>query len=80
MSLILKGLLLGSAGVAAFWFLKKDKPPRNAAFAEDQPHRSHMDVRDAGPGAMRDAPKRKWTKVDEDLDESFPASDPPGGY
>ncbi|MGQ7830648.1 hypothetical protein [Altererythrobacter sp. Z27] len=80
MSLILKGLLLGSAGVAAFLILKKDRAPRNAAFAEDQPHRSHMDVRDAGPGAMRDPPQREWTEVDEDLDQSFPASDPPGRY
>lgn len=53
---------------------------RNAAYAPDQPHSSHTDVRDAGPSAMRDAPRRDWTEIDEDLDESFPASDPPGGY
>ncbi len=53
---------------------------RNAAFAPDQPHESHTDVRDAGPLAMRDPPQRQWTETDEDLDESFPASDPPGGY
>lgn len=52
----------------------------NAAFGPDQPHDSHMDGRDAGPGAMRDKPVREWTETDEDLDESFPASDPPGGY
>jgi len=33
-------------------------------------------VRPAGPDSMRDPP-RKWTKVDESSDESFPASDPP---
>jgi hypothetical protein len=33
-------------------------------------------ARPAGPEAMRDPPK-KWTKVDEASDESFPASDPP---
>jgi hypothetical protein len=32
-------------------------------------------VRPAGPAAMRDPPKR-WDKVDEASDESFPASDP----
>jgi hypothetical protein len=29
---------------------------------------------------MRDPDAREWTETDEDLDESFPASDPPGGY
>lgn len=53
---------------------------RNAAYSPDQPHESHLDIRDAGPEAMRDTPRREWSEIDEDLDESFPASDPPGGY
>lgn len=32
--------------------------------------------RSAGPEAMRDPPK-EWEKVDQAVDESFPASDPP---
>ncbi|QIG55278.1 hypothetical protein G6N82_01235 [Altererythrobacter sp. BO-6] len=80
MSLILKGLILAGAGAAAVWVLRKDRPTRNAAFADDQPNQGHMDVRDAGPEAMRDPLQREWTEVDEDIDESFPASDPPGGY
>lgn len=36
-------------------------------------------VRPAGPHEMRDPPRR-WSKLDEELDESFPASDPPGNY
>jgi len=34
-------------------------------------------ARSAGPEAMRDPPE-EWEKVDQAVDESFPASDPPG--
>lgn len=39
----------------------------------------HDHVRDAGPQNM-ETPPRRWDMVDETSDESFPASDPPGGY
>ncbi|MEI4469736.1 hypothetical protein [Frigidibacter sp. MR17.24] len=39
----------------------------------------HMHVRDAGRGQMDDPPER-WCREDEESDESFPASDPPGNY
>ncbi len=77
---IWKALILGTVGYAGYRMLKKNGSPRNAAYAPEQPHESQMDVRDAGPEAMRDPPRREWTEVDEDGDESFPASDPPGGY
>ena len=70
--------LAASLLAAASYFRKSQQ--RNAGFAPDQPHDSHMDVRDSGPAAMRDELQREWTETDEDLDESFPASDPPGGY
>jgi hypothetical protein len=37
-------------------------------------------VRSAGPHAMRDRPRRRWDRVDQASDESFPASDPPSSY
>jgi hypothetical protein len=46
-----------------------------AAFAKGE----DANVRDAGPEAMRDPPSG-WSKADEEDDESFPASDPPGNY
>ena len=39
----------------------------------------HCYVRPAGPREMS-APPRDWDRVDEAVDESFPASDPPSTY
>jgi len=49
-----------------------------AAVSAREDHVSSSDVnatRSAGPDAMRDPPK-SWDRVDEAVDESFPASDP----
>ena len=52
-----------------------------AAFATGQGAAGNRtQVRDAGPEAMRDPAQRRWTKVDENSDQSFPASDPPATY
>lgn len=79
MRLILSMLAIGGA---AYALLRKSdrRSGGNAAYSDDQPRESHDDVRDAGPDAMRDQPRRKWTEVDENSDQSFPASDPPGNY
>jgi hypothetical protein len=37
------------------------------------------DIRPAGPKDM-DLPPKTWRKEDQESDESFPASDPPGNY
>jgi len=43
------------------------------------PAESPVQVRNAGPEAQADKPK-KWDKVDEAVDESFPASDASAKY
>ena len=37
-------------------------------------------MRDAGPLEQRGIRADDWDLVDEQIDESFPASDPPGNY
>ncbi|MGP3695921.1 hypothetical protein [Rhodobacter sp. NSM] len=61
-------VVLGAFGALAVRHLMNSR--RNA---------SYPDVRPAGPDAMRDPP-RSWDRVDEQADESFPASDPPANY
>lgn len=59
------------------------KSSDNAAAMRDGnkpgPKDAPVQVRNAGPDAMKDKP-RKWDKVDEASDESFPASDSSAKY
>lgn len=50
-----------------------------ARTAKEKPSEAHDYVRPAGRKAMEDPPST-WSRTDEELDESFPASDPPGNY
>lgn len=68
----------GYALVALLRRLTADSGDHAPALSEREDHVSSSDVnatRSAGPGAMRDPPKT-WDRVDEAVDESFPASDP----
>jgi probable non-F420 flavinoid oxidoreductase len=58
-----------SAGAPAF---RGGKP--------EGPRKADVQVRSAGPENMRSTPRRKWTALDESIDESFPASDPPSAH
>jgi hypothetical protein len=76
-------LTLFAVGAAAYVLSRRTAErggQSRAAFANDQPDNGANPVRDAGPDAMRDAPIKPWTSVDEASDQSFPASDPPGSY
>lgn len=70
---------------------ENSNPPREgeaaaAAFAADSVASEHAadgapaPVRDAGPTEMRDEVDRDWDAIDQQSDESFPASDPPANY
>jgi hypothetical protein len=47
-----------------------------AAYASGKTDPSPGAARSAGPDAMRDPPE-EWDRIDQAVDESFPASDPP---
>jgi hypothetical protein len=63
--------LAGVLGSAAGWLVSRLMD--NGSFFRPTP------VRDAGRDAMQ-FPPRRWDRVDQRADESFPASDPPGTY
>jgi uracil phosphoribosyltransferase len=75
--------IAGVLGAAAFMIAKTLARVRNAenghsaAFAPEETDQDNFDqTRHAGPVAMRDAPQN-WDEIDEQLDASFPSSDPP---
>lgn len=77
---LLKLAALGALAYVGYKYLKSEQEQSPAAFADGQvPGDNFSKVRDAGPGAMAD-PQGKWSKIDEQSDESFPASDPPSTY
>jgi hypothetical protein len=85
-----KGAILtgiGAAAAAGLGFLasrlwRRQGGPRRAGSAAlagkgaEGPVGHTAAARPAGPEAMRDPPA-KWEQVDQAIDESFPASDPP---
>jgi hypothetical protein len=58
---------------------KRDEPTDEEPGAGEKSPTPGSGVRPAGPETMK-MPPRGWSKTDEEADESFPASDPPGNY
>jgi hypothetical protein len=78
---LLKLAALGALGYLGYKYWETQRSGSHAAFASGQGTDDNFaKVRDAGPEAMADKPKRAWSKTDEEVDQSFPASDPPSNY
>ncbi len=78
---LLRMAALGALGYLGWKYYEQSKDKSPPAFARGQePGDNIAKVRDAGPHAMGDVPRRAWTKEDQASDESFPASDPPATY
>lgn len=81
--MLIKLAALGALGYVGYRYYEKNiRNSQNEAFASGQAGGSnYQQIRDAGPSAMADKPKKDtWDTVDEESDESFPASDPPANY
>jgi Tfp pilus assembly protein PilV len=67
-------LILSLGALAALAYLLRSRRAAEAAGTDQA-----RTIRDAGPAEMA-LPPRSWDIVDQQADESFPASDPPGNY
>lgn len=76
---MLRKLLL--LGLVSYALNKAFSSPDQRSHRPGRPARraAGSGVRQAGRREMKDPP-RSWDLTDERLDESFPASDPPGTY
>ena len=75
---LVKLAMAGATGYAMYRIFQSSQKTNHApaAFAHGEATPGFAPVRNAGPEAMRSDPA-EWDKVDEEIDESFPASDPP---
>lgn len=77
MKRLLKVALVAGVG-GALWKALSNRPAAEG-IDDHAPVRSSGIVRDAGPEEQH-VDAADWDLVDEQMDESFPASDPPGNY
>jgi hypothetical protein len=69
-------LMLIALGLAGAAYAFRPRPAHRGGGTRSP----YQPVRHAGPEEMTLPQHRAWTKVDEAVDESFPASDPPSTY
>ncbi len=77
MGLLVRMGLLAGVGATLYSLFRKNRAEQETGAA---PVYSSGVVRNAGPEEQPDIDARTWDKVDEQSDESFPASDPPSTY
>ncbi len=78
---LLQWAVAGAIGYGIYRYSTADDAKlQHAGFAPGETDGENFaKIRNAGPDAMRSDPDT-WSKRDQALDESFPASDPPGTY
>jgi len=73
---LLKLTALSALGYGLYrLFSGAERPHARVAFAGGEATGADVQVRNAGPSAIRTTTP-EWSKVDQAVDESFPASDP----
>ena len=74
---LIRTAILGAIGYFGYKKYKESQVDENGvAFAKGEPDGA---FRNAGPEATT-TKEKNWSKTDEELDETYPASDPPANY
>ena len=73
---LLKLAFAGAVAYGLYKYINREKEMIRAAFAQGESTPGPVEVRNAGPDAMRSDPP-EWDLIDQASDESYPASDPP---
>lgn len=76
--MMMRWLKLAAIGGVAAWAWKYGRD--SGSSGSSNVHGRQNRVRDAGPEEQEGISARDWDLIDQQADESFPASDPPANY